>query len=245
MKWTSRDWFGCQFTGFDCSSNKSCKEGGNSHYDNVSCCESCDRNISKHVTLSSYICTSSSGGTRNFFCGGGGIEGAKCISEGGKNPKNCQNWLILTIYFLLTGGKWGGGQSLQQGGSNSPCPPWCCHCLQQGCHLESTCTLNKDSGMLFTQNLTPQQEFAHMCLQIWQLWNWCPFSWKWLLLTPQKHPIQTKHPLFLCFIGHSCLMLFIWIHLSLECAQRSSVLSFQLFANFWRFYYHKKAHIFL
>ena len=56
-----------------------------------------------------------SGGTRNFLVGG--IEGAKCDSEGAKIQKFVENGWFWPFFF------WLGGQSLRQGGHLPPCSP--------------------------------------------------------------------------------------------------------------------------
>ena len=55
-----------------------------------------------------------------FFCGGG-IDGAKFVSEGGKNTKICQKRLIFDHFFLLTWAS--GGKSLCLGAFASPLMP--------------------------------------------------------------------------------------------------------------------------
>ena len=64
---------------------------------------------------------------QKFFCGGG-IEGAKCDSEGAKIQKFAENGWFWP-FFLLTGGQVGGRAS--DWGTFAPHapPPWCCHCL--------------------------------------------------------------------------------------------------------------------
>ena len=63
-----------------------------------------------------------SGGTRKFFVGG--VEGAKCISEGAIFFFKCQKWLILT--FFPSGGEgrgWGQVGAEPLIGGNAPsCP---------------------------------------------------------------------------------------------------------------------------
>ena len=62
----------------------------------------------------------SSGGTR-IFCGG--IEGAKCDSEGANIQKNCPKWLILAIFSSNGGGGASEGkQNLRLRGEMSLCP---------------------------------------------------------------------------------------------------------------------------
>ena len=67
-----------------------------------------------------------SGGTRNFFVGGG-HRGGKMRFWGGKNPKICRKWLILAIFFFWLGGKVGGGRA-SDWGHLPPMPSWCRHC---------------------------------------------------------------------------------------------------------------------
>ena len=56
-----------------------------------------------------------------FLWGGGGHRGGKMRFWGGKYPKICRKWLILAIFFLLTGGKW--GAEPPTGGHLPPMPP--------------------------------------------------------------------------------------------------------------------------
>ena len=60
----------------------------------------------------------SSGGTRIFLWG---IEGAKCVSEGAKNKKECQKWLIFAIFFFWLEGQV--GAESPTGGANVPSRP--------------------------------------------------------------------------------------------------------------------------
>ena len=62
------------------------------------------------------------GGTRNFFVGG--IEGAKCDSEGAKIQKFAEK-AYFGHFFSSDWGVSGGTEHLT-GGANAPCPPsWC------------------------------------------------------------------------------------------------------------------------
>ena len=56
-----------------------------------------------------------------IFFGGGGIDGAKCDSEGAKFKKKYRKWLILAI-FSSDGGKWGEAEP-PTGGGNAPHAP--------------------------------------------------------------------------------------------------------------------------
>ena len=62
-----------------------------------------------------------------FFCGEGGMEGAKSDSEGAYIQKFAENGFVWP-FCLLTGegGKWG-EQSLRLWGEMSLCPPRCRH----------------------------------------------------------------------------------------------------------------------
>ena len=58
---------------------------------------------------------------QKIFCGG--YRGGKMRLWGGKNPKNCPKWLILTIFSSDGGGgKWGGKSLQLGGGANAPSP---------------------------------------------------------------------------------------------------------------------------
>ena len=63
--------------------------------------------------------------TPEFLVGGGGIEGAECISEEAKIQKIVKNCWFWQFFPLLTGGKWSSRASIW--GKMPPCPPWCRH----------------------------------------------------------------------------------------------------------------------
>ena len=75
----------------------------------------------------------SSGGTRNFFVGG--IEGAKCDSEGAKIKKYAENGWFWPFFSSDWGGKWGAGPLTFT--PHAP-PPWCHHWAA----LARTCSWN-------------------------------------------------------------------------------------------------------
>ena len=91
-----------------------------------------------------------------FFCGG--HRGGKMRFWGGKNPKICRKWLILTIFSSDWGAS--GGQSLQ-GGQMPPCPPWCRHwrwqkrtvivcCTGLGYYMQGGCVNHRKRFFLLT-----------------------------------------------------------------------------------------------
>ena len=98
----------------------------------------------------------SSGGTRNFFVGG--HRGGKMQFWGGKNPNICQKWLILTIFFLLTGGVSGGAEP-PTGGHFPPMPPL----MPPLGSLKVSFPMNGGGGLTRTQ----------FQFQIWGLKTWC------------------------------------------------------------------------
>ena len=85
-----------------------------------------------------------SGGPRNFFVGG--IEGAKCISEGAKIQKFAKNgWFWPFFFFWLGGGgKW--GQSLWLGGKcpHAPLDAATAHCWLRHLYRENKFSWSRD-----------------------------------------------------------------------------------------------------
>ena len=101
----------------------------------------CKRNFRFKLLLGSYW--QNTVAAPEFFVGG--HLGGKMRFWGGKNPKICQKWLILTIFFF-----WGGQVGGRASNWRPPCPPWCRHWkLLQKPHTQKNCDLTASTILSF------------------------------------------------------------------------------------------------